>query len=152
VEARPSSLPRRQHESVWIAEGAAGVFPFSRVKRIEQAQDALTHVEEAVYEVLWGPEKNDSEPYRLSQMGYAYLARRSRVSKRSIQSVIDRLQEKRFISIETPPDILRREPTVYRVLGYAAALKQMHDNGRHHVIRTGRGVFFAFPLAPSLPQ
>jgi hypothetical protein len=106
VEAAGSSPLYRQQ--LWIADGADGVFPSTRVKRIQQAQDALTHVEEAVYDALWGPKKKDGEPYRLSQMGYSDLARRSRVSKRSIQNVVDRLSAKQFIQIETPPDIHRR--------------------------------------------
>src|SRR6476661_5106775 len=130
-------------QQLWVAEGVGGVFTSSRVKEIRQAQDALTHVEEAVYDALWGPKNTRTEPYRLCQMGYTDLARRSRVSKRSIQSVIVRLSEKQFIRVETPPDISRRQSTVYRVLGYAAALKQMRDSGRNFVVRTGKGVFYA---------
>src|SRR5581483_4817986 len=40
--------------SVWTAEGIGGVFPSSRRRPIRQAQDVLTHAEEAVYDVLWG--------------------------------------------------------------------------------------------------
>ena len=39
---------------MWIAEGANGFFSRSRISRIHHAQDALTHREEKVYDVLWG--------------------------------------------------------------------------------------------------
>jgi DNA-binding MarR family transcriptional regulator len=148
VQSGGNSPPWQQ---LWVAEGAGGVFTSSRVKEIRQAQDALTHVEEAVYDALWGPKNTRTESYRLCQMGYTDLARRSRVSKRSIQSVIDRLSEKQFIRVETPPDISRRQSTVYRVLGYAAALKQMRDTGRNFVVRTGKGVFYASLLDALAP-
>ena len=135
-------------QTFWTAEGAGGVFTSSRIKKIERAQDALTHVEEAVYDALWGPKRTAApEPFRLSQIGYSELAKRSRVSKRSIQSVIDRLVEKRFIEIDTAADITTRKPTIYRVLGYAAVLKFLRDSGRTFVVRTGRGVFYAHRLS-----
>jgi hypothetical protein len=137
-------------EVLWIAEGAGGVFTSSRIKRVERAQDALTHVEEAVYDALWGPKKPNPEPHRLAQMGYSELAKRSRVSKRSIQSVIDRLLEKRFIEVETAADIASRKPTIYRVLGYSTVLKLLRDTDRLNVLRTGRGVFYAHRLSQTV--
>ena len=126
-----------------MGEGTGGVFTSSRINRIQRAQDALTHVEEAVYDALWGSKKKEHENQRLVQMGYAELAKRSRVSKRSIQSVIDRLLEKRFIEVDTPADISSRKPTLYRVLGYGAVLRILRDSGRLHILRTGKGVFYA---------
>ena len=41
---------------------------------------------------------------------------------------------------------------MYRVLGYAAALKQMRDSGRNFVIRTGKGVFYASRLNAPVPM
>jgi len=40
--------------SLWKAELNGALFPASRVKPIERAQDALTHAEECVYDFLWG--------------------------------------------------------------------------------------------------
>jgi hypothetical protein len=128
----------------WVADGVGGLFSRSRIKRISQAQDALTHVEEAVYDALWGPKKKEAaENHRLAQMGYAELAKKARVSKRSIQSVIDRLIAKLFLDIEAPADIFRRKPTVYRVYSYAAILKRLRENGHVHTVQTGRGIFYA---------
>jgi predicted transcriptional regulator len=150
VELAPSStvddtLPATvEDDELWRAEGAPGFFSSSRIRRITDAQQALTHVEEAVYDVLWGPKKKgELETCRLAQVGYAELAAKSRVSKRTIQSIIDRLLEKRFIRIEKPADIMRRAPTVYRVFSYAAMRKHQRDTGRNWVVRTGKGVFYA---------
>jgi DNA-binding MarR family transcriptional regulator len=137
--------------SLWRAESAAGIFTGSRVRRINNAQDALTHVEEAVYDALWGvKKKGEPETDRLAQMGYAELSGRSRVSKRTIQSVIDRLIDKGFIEIHEPADISSRKPTVYRVLSYGAVLKRTRETGRSWVVRTGRGVFYAHRLAATV--
>ena len=134
---------------LWMAENADGIFTTSRIRRIVNAQDALTHVEEAVYDVLWGVKKKaEHETHRLAQIGYSELAKKSRVSQRTIQSVIQRLIEKAFIQIERPADILRRQATVYRVLSYAAVLRNQRYTGRQWVVRTGKGIFYAKP-APS---
>jgi hypothetical protein len=149
-EASSSSVeeaPVAMQEILWTAEGAEGVFTSSRVKRIVHAEEALTPVEQAVYDALWGDADKGQEPHRLAQMGYSELAKRSRVSKRSIQSVIDRLLEKRFIEIHRHADITCRKPTVYRVLGYAAVMKFLQDSGRDYAVRTGRGIFYARRLA-----
>jgi hypothetical protein len=111
----------------------------------------MTHVEEAVYDALWGTKKKgEPEPYRLAQMGYAELSAKSRVSKRTIQSVIDRMVEKHFIEVETPADILRRTPTVYRVYSYVGIRRYQRDTGRNWVVRTGKGVFYARKLSSTV--
>jgi hypothetical protein len=134
--------PTATNQVLWMAEGGGGVFTSSRVKRIERAQDALTHVEEAVYDALWGT-KREPEPFRLVQIGYAELAKRSRVSKRGIQRVTDRLLEKRFIQVETQANIYTRQSTIYRVFSYGTVLRFLRDTNRLHVVRTGTGVFYA---------
>jgi DNA-binding MarR family transcriptional regulator len=144
----PSTVEGRD---LWTVEGGEGVFTRSRLRRITVAQDALTHVEESVYDALWGVKKKaEQETHRLAQMGYSELAKKSRVSKRTIQSIVDRLIQKNFIQIEVPADILRRQPTVYKVLGYAAILKHQRDTGRQWVIQTGRGIFYAQKLSSTV--
>jgi hypothetical protein len=138
------------YSALWIAEGAEGVFTAARVKRIGVPEDALTRVEQAVYETLWDAGTPTREPYRFAQIGYSELAKRSGVTKRSIQSVIDRLLEKRFIAIETAADITTRRPTTYRVPDRGTMLSLMHDTGRAHVVRTGRGVFYARRLSTTV--
>jgi hypothetical protein len=79
-------------------------------------------------------------------MGYAELAAKSRVSKRTIQSVVGRLMDKRFITIVKGADIYHRKAAVYQVRGYAAAIAAQRREGKTWVLRTGTGVFFAHRL------
>src|SRR5215471_4528453 len=56
-DSQPSTAvnsPLSTVPEMWIAEGANGFFSRSRISRIHHAQDALTHREEKVYDVLWG--------------------------------------------------------------------------------------------------
>jgi predicted transcriptional regulator len=149
VEVVPASTAEGM--DLWTVEGGGGVFTRSRLRRITVAQDALTHVEESVYDVLWGVKKKaEQETHRLAQMGYSELAKKSRVSKRTIQSIVDRLIQKNFIQIEVAADMTRRQPTIYKVLGYAAILKHQRDTGRQWVIQTGRGIFYAQKLSSTV--
>src|ERR1700692_4323742 len=50
VESQPMGGGRK----LWQAEGLGSIFEDSRVRRIQKAQDALSLVEEKVYDLLWG--------------------------------------------------------------------------------------------------
>jgi predicted transcriptional regulator len=125
---------------LWQAENGA-LFPSSRVRHVDRAQDALTHIEESVYNFLWGAKT--AEPYKLAEAGYAEISRSARIAKRNAPVVIDRLIEKGYISIERQADIWTRRPTQYRVLGYRAILDELDRRGRRWVVRSGNGVLFA---------
>ena len=58
---------------MWLAEGANGYFSRSRISRIHYAQDALTHREEKVYDVLWGGKTQPPEESRSVKIGYTEL-------------------------------------------------------------------------------
>src|SRR5262249_24249023 len=133
---------------LWIAEGADGVFAQSRITPIRNAQDALTHKEEAVYDALWGKPSSAVEPSRLVKIGYRDLGEKSRVARRTLVRLVDRLIEKGFISIEAKADAATITPTTYRVLSYASIRKFQRESGRHWVLRTGTGVFYARRLEP----
>ena len=90
---------------MWLAEGANGFFSRSRISRIQYAQDALTHREEKVYDVLWGGKTQAPEASRLAQIGYIELARKARVDRRTVVRLVDRLLEKGYIRVETEPVI-----------------------------------------------
>ena len=80
------------------------------------------------------------------QAGYDYLGKRTRLSKKTIQRVIDRLIHKDFIAIEKPADIYRRIPTVYRVFDYRTILAHHLRRGRTHVAKIGPGFTYAHPI------
>jgi hypothetical protein len=131
---------------LWQAEMNGAVFPASRLRRIERAQDALTHTEESVYDFLWGRKTSDRDEYRLTQAGYDRISKGARITKRNAALIVDRLVDKGFVRIENPPDPLHRIPAEYRVLGYRAALDEMKRRGREWVVRTGNGVLFVHPV------
>jgi hypothetical protein len=136
---------RRPTAPLWCAEGNAGVFPDSRVRRIVHARDALTRTEQAIYDILWGPSQSDDRE-RLARAGYDVLARQAGVTKMNAKRIIERLIDKGFLKVETLPDTLRRIPTCYRVFSDSAALDHMAHRKRYHVVRTGNGILFAHLL------
>jgi hypothetical protein len=132
-------------KGLWYTEGKEGIFPASRVRRIVLAQDALTHAEESVYDVLWGPKNQNRDDQRLTSIGYDGIAKAARVTKMNAKWIVERLIHKGFVKVETLPDPLRRIPTSYRVFGYRAALEDMRRRNRFYIVRTGNGVLFAHP-------
>jgi hypothetical protein len=63
------------------------LFPASRVKPIERAQDALTHAEECVYDFLWGTKNAAKDDYRIAQAGYDRIAKAARVTSATLLSL-----------------------------------------------------------------
>jgi len=133
----------------WYTEGKEGIFPASRIRRIILAQDALTHAEESVYDVLWGPKNQNRDEPRLTSLGYDGISKAARVTKMNAKWIVERLIHKGFVKVETLPDPLRRIPTCYRVFSYRAALEDMRRRNRFHIVRTGNGVLFAHPFTPA---
>jgi predicted transcriptional regulator len=137
--------------SLWLTEGGE-IVPGSRVKRIRLAQDVLSPAEESVYDTLWGVKsaaafKEERESYRIVQAGYDYLMKRTRLSKKTIQRIVDRLIDKSFIAIEKPADIYLRSSTVYRVFAYRAVLERQAQRGRLHVAKIGPGFVYVREVA-----
>jgi predicted transcriptional regulator len=142
--------------SLWLTESGE-IVPASRVKRIRLAQDVLSPAEESVYDTLWGVKsagatKEERENYRIVQAGYDFLIKRTRLSKKTIQRIIDRLLDKGFISIERPADIYQRSSTVYRVFAYRAVLDRQAQKGRFHVAKIGPGFVYVREVADPRSQ
>jgi len=132
---------------IWTTEDGQFV-PGSRVRRIRLAQDVLNSAEESVYDVLWSAKtavRDELDSTRIVQAGYDYLMKRTRVSKKTIQRIIDRLIEKGFIAIERPADIYQRSATVYRVFSYRVVLERQAIQGRFYVVKIGPGLLYAHP-------
>lgn len=135
--------------AVWMTE-SGDLVPASRVKRIRLAQDVLNSAEESVYDALWagrpGSRAAEREPCRIAQAGYDFLMKRTRLSKKTVQRIVDRLTEKGFIEIHERADIYRRTATVYRVYSYRTVLERQARRGRTHVAKIGPGFVYAHPL------
>lgn len=130
-------------KSIWISESGE-LIAASRVNPIVRAQDMLTSTESDVYSVLW--QAANANAQNLVQMGYQELGAKVRMksakSRKTIQRIIDKLIDKGFIGIATPPDIYRRTATVYRVYDFTAALESQRKRGRSHVANIGPGRVF----------
>jgi len=141
---------RRSPLNLWVTDDGDLVSQ-SRVRRIRIAQDVVNSAEEAVYDTLWNTKTAQGtaasgDSARTVQAGYDYLGKRTRLSKKTIQRVIDRLIHKDFIAIEKPADIYRRIPTVYRVFDYRTILAHHVRKGRTHVAKIGPGFTYAHPI------
>lgn len=143
----PSPIPASSSAplEIWITESGE-IVPRSRVKRIRFAQDILNSAEESVYDNLWNSKfatRGEGDTFRVVQAGYDYLMKRTRLSKKTIQRIIDKLLAKDFIVIEIPADIYRRTATTYRVFGYRAVLDRQLAKGRQYAVKIGPGFLFA---------
>jgi hypothetical protein len=75
--------------------------------------------------------------------------KRTRLSKKTIQRIVDRLIDKGFIAIEKPADIYQRTSTVYRVYAYREVLERQAQKGRFHVAKIGPGFVYVREVATS---
>jgi len=132
--------------SVWVTEAGETV-PASRVRPIHVAADALSSAELTVYEALRNCGSTIPGGDQISQAGYDYLVRTTRLSRKTIQRVIDRLLEKEYIAIEKPADIYQRTSTVYRVFQERAILERQATRGRFHVVKIGPGLLYVHTRA-----
>jgi predicted transcriptional regulator len=143
-------LSRSTPLNLWVTDDGDLVSQ-SRVRRIRIAQDVVNSAEESVYDTLWNTKTAQGnvasgDSARIVQAGYDYLMKRTRLSKKTIQRVIDHLIHKDFIAIEKPADIYRRIPTIYRVFDYRAILAHHLRKGRTHVAKIGPGFTYAHAI------
>ena len=55
--------------------------------------------------LLWSQKgANRDEPSRVVQAGYDFIMKRTRLSKKTVQRITDKLTDKDFIAIEVPAD------------------------------------------------
>jgi len=138
----------------WITENG-DLVPQGRVKRISIAQDVINSAEESVYDTLWtakSAQTEERESSRVVQAGYAYLGKKTRLSKKTIQRIVAKLIDKDFIAIERPADIYERSSTVYRVFSYKAVLERHARKGRTHVAKMGPGFSYVRLLNDPRPN
>ncbi len=136
-----TELHTPRSKALWITE-QGDLVPEARVRRIRLAQDVINSAEESVYDTLWTVktvQTEDRESFRVVQAGYDYLAKRTRLSKKTIQRIVAKLIDKDFIAIERPADIYQRTSTIYRVLCYKAVLERHFQRGRFYVAKMGPG-------------
>jgi predicted transcriptional regulator len=136
--------------TLWQAEGYGTFIEQSRVRRIYQAQDALSLVEEKVYDLLWGTKNQRKDDFRLVHYSLQRIASEARINIKTVRELIPRLIEKGFIHVEHEADARRNIPTLYRVSSYAAVLSHQKQRGRLYVAKTGKGVVYVHSVSAVL--
>ncbi len=134
-------------QSMFLAEQLGTLFPAARVHRIRLAQDALSHVEEKVYDLLWGVKNQNRDSYRLSEFSLQRIANEGRLNIKTVRELLPRLVDKGFIGIEREADVRRNRPTQYRVWSYGEVLADQRSRNRLWFVKTGKGVFYARPVS-----
>lgn len=146
----PTASTARRTLKIWVTEQGELV-PQGRVKRIGPAQDVLNSAEESVYDTLWVAKSvitSGDEHSRTVQAGYHYLAKKTRLSKKTIQRIVDKLIQKGFIEIEQQADIYARTSTIYRVFSYSAVKEHQRRRNRFYVAKIGPGFTYAYEQTP----
>lgn len=146
VPWQPSSSSR----TLWQAEGLGSFIEASRVRRISQAQDALSLVEERVYDLLWGTRNQRRDEFRLVHYSLQRIASEARINIKTVRELIPRLIEKGFIHIEHEADARRNIPTLYKVSSYSAVLADQRRRGRLYAAKTGKGVVYVHAVSAAL--
>lgn len=140
---------------LWQAEGLGAIFEESRIRRIQRAQDALSLVEEKVYDLLWGTKNQRRDEFRLAHFSLQRISTEARINIKTVRLLIPRLIEKGFLQIEHEADVRRNIPTLYRVPSYALVLLDQRARNRFAVAKTGKGVFYVHPYSvngPDIPE
>jgi predicted transcriptional regulator len=154
-QAQQPWQPPSSSRTLWQAEGYGTFLEQSRVRRIYQAQDALSLVEEKVYNLLWGTKNQRKDDFRLVHYSLQRIASEARINIKTVRELIPRLIEKGFIHVEHEADARRNIPTLYRVSSYTAVLSDQKRRSRLYVAKTGKGVVYVHSisaaLAPSSP-
>ncbi len=148
-EVVPVSVPASS-QAMFLAEQIGALFPASRVRRIRLAQDALSHVEEKVYDLLWGVKNQSKDAFRFADFSLQRIANEARINIKTVRELLPRLIDKGFIAVEREADVRRNLPTRYRVWSYSEILAQQQKRNRLWVVKTGKGVFYARPVSVGL--
>jgi len=148
-QAQPWQPPSAAR-TLWQAEGYGTFIEQSRVRRIYQAQDALSLVEEKVYDLLWGTKNQRKDDFRLVHYSLQRIASEARINIKTVRELIPRLIEKGFIHVEHEADARRNIPTLYRVSSYAAVLSDQKRRSRLYVAKTGKGVVYVHSVSAAL--
>lgn len=145
----PAPRPAAQDRQLWQAEHIGTVFEASRVRKITLAQDALSLVEEKVYDILWGPRNLKRDEYRLVHYSLQRLSTDARINIKTVRELMPRLVDKGFVAVECEADPRRNTATLYRVWSYTSVLQQQRQRHRLYVVKTGKGVFYVHPVNAS---
>ena len=136
--------------TLWRAEHLGAFFEASRIRPINQAQDALSSAEQRVYDLLWGAGAEGHGTHRLVHFSLQRISTQSKLNIKTVRELLPRLMEKGFIAVEQEADVRRNIATMYRVWSGEAVLAEQLSRGRRWIVKTGRGVFYVHRMTVSV--
>jgi len=138
--------PTRPHLPTVGSSSRTSFNPRARVFQAEFVQDAHTHGEQAVYEMLWSlasPDPADPERRSIS-IGYDRLAKAVRANEKTVRNNIKTLIQKRSLEIAAAENSSTRQGKTYLIYSYPRILERRTQAGMAWVIKN-RGVKFIAP-------
>ena len=108
------------------------------LRPLRHLADGLTPGQFTLYTLMYEGGRETGEGSRLFRAGYAELGRLSGLSKRGIQNIVDALEQKSAVSVETAPGYRRTETTAYRVYSGSRIVQKWHEDGYQYVLPKGR--------------
>jgi hypothetical protein len=111
------------------------------IHHCKKVQDGHSHIEQAVYQILWNNGMPQKDGTRLCQLGLPRIAREACVHERNVGTIIRRLIQKEAVKIAQKEISDLRTARTYRVYGYREILDRRKAVGLEWVVRR-RGVEF----------
>lgn len=115
-----------------------------RIHRCTGVHDGHSHIEHAVYQILWDNSSVEPDGSRVCRLGLPKIAQQAYVHERNIGIIIRRLVQKQSIEILRKEVSDLRTARTYRVLDGPEILERRRRAGLEWVLR-GRGVEFVDP-------
>lgn len=147
VEATPVDRTPHFVTPVVLPRPGTGQILYAPVKggknlyRCSTVQEGHSHLEEALYQLLWRTATVVSADVRLSQVSQSDLARHLRITDKNLRIALERLVEKRSLEVAAAPDFALKIARRYRVFSYSAIIERRRAAGLEWVIRN-KGVQF----------
>ena len=123
----------------------AAVGSVKGLRPLRHLADGLTPGQFTLYTLMYERGLETGEGSRLFRAGYAELGRLSGLSKRGIQNIVDALEQKSAVSVETAPGYRRSETTAYRVYSGSRIVQKWHEHGYWYVLPKGRQLVKVLP-------
>lgn len=121
----------------------------SRIYHCLQAQDAHTHSEEAVYQLLWRMgQSTEAADYRYASISLKHLSEQVRMDYKSTQALLRRLIEKLTIELAGERDNHRQTARIWKVYSCATLLRRRKAAGLEWVVRNKGISFVPAPVEP----
>jgi hypothetical protein len=115
--------------------------------RLQLAQDGHTHLEQAIYELLWKENgaANSKDECRQARAGYHRIARQLHTNpktiKRCLMTLCNKLSMERIPDLYDPDERARQHiETTFRVYSYRSIIQRRKSAGLTHFIRNRGGV------------